>query len=292
MQTGSRIRSIPVGGSTTEVWEYGSSQGQPVLMVHGFRGDHHGLEGLALALCALAPELRIIVPDLPGFGASPAFPGTVHSLDAYGAWVQTCAQELELEPHTFAVVGHSFGSLVVANALAQGLSPAHTTLINPISSPALDGPQAVMSKLAAGFYRVAECLPERTARALLGNPLIVRLMSEVMAKTRDPELRRFIHGQHAAYFSTFANSTALLEAFQASISHTVMEYLSGFTMPTLIVAGDRDDITPLSQQLTLTRSLAQGTLAIMPGVGHLVHYEAVEDTASAMISALRQVSSA
>jgi pimeloyl-ACP methyl ester carboxylesterase len=32
-------------------------------MIHGFRGDHHGLQLFADAL----PEYRVIIPDLPGF---------------------------------------------------------------------------------------------------------------------------------------------------------------------------------------------------------------------------------
>ena len=288
MNSESNARSVTTRDSTTRVWEYGSPHGPTIVMVHGFRGDHHGLEGLAIALTEIAPELRVIVPDLPGFGESPAIPHTTHSLDAYGAWLIECVTAIGLAPHAFSIVGHSFGSLVVTNAIAQGLTPAHTTLINPISAPALEGPQAMMSRLAAGYYRAAQLLPEAPSRALLGNPIIVRLMSEVMAKTRDPALRRFIHGQHAAYFSSFSDSTTLLEAFQASISHTVTEYVGALSMPTLIIAGDRDDITPLAQQLSLVRSLPHGSLVVTPGVGHLVHYEAVEDAAQSIASALRQ----
>ncbi|WP_449283506.1 alpha/beta fold hydrolase [Leucobacter sp.] len=267
--------AVPTLGTETRAWQYGDPDGSALILVHGFRGDHHGLEGLARGLAETLPGTRMIVPDLPGFGATPAIPGREHDIELYGEWLRAFAAEAA--PGGFAVLGHSFGSLVVGAAIAGGLEPSRLILVNPISSPALQGPQALMSRLAIGYYRAAELLPERPARGLLGNPAIVRVMSEVMAKTGDPELRSWIHGQHAAYFSTFSDPSTLLQAFRASVSHTVPEFASAFTMPTLLIAGERDDITPLRQQLELHHRVPGSRLRIIPGTGHLVHYEAVPD---------------
>ncbi|MHA3683158.1 alpha/beta fold hydrolase [Leucobacter sp. HY1908] len=273
--------TVEVLGAPTKAWQYGSAEGPALIMVHGFRGDHHGLEGIARSLAAARPELRIIVPDLPGFGASPAIGGRTHDIALYGEWLRAFAAATA--PTGFAILGHSFGSLVVTAAIKGGLDPVRAILINPISAPALEGPQALLTQLAIGYYKLAEMLPERGARALLGNPAIVRGMSEVMAKTRDRELRAWIHGQHGAYFSRFADAATLLDAFRASVSHTVIEDARVYTMPTLIVAGDRDDITPLAKQLELQRRIPEATLRIIPGTGHLVHYEAVEDAVAFVI---------
>ncbi|WP_245907312.1 alpha/beta fold hydrolase [Leucobacter massiliensis] len=267
--------AVPTLGADTRYWCYGADEGPALILVHGFRGDHHGLEGIARGLAEGLPELRILVPDLPGFGASPAIPGRVHSIELYGEWLRAFAAETA--PGGFAVLGHSFGSLVVGAAIAGGLAPERLILVNPISAPALAGPKAALTRLAVGYYRAAELLPEGAARALLGNPVIVRVMSEVMAKTRDPELRNWIHAQHAAYFSRFSDPSTLLQAFRASVSHTVSEFAPAFTMPTLLIAGERDDITPLARQLELQRRVPAALLRIVPGTGHLVHYEAVAD---------------
>lgn len=266
-------------GITARAWQYGpasdGADAATIIFVHGFRGDHHGLEGIAQELARTRPNARVIVPDLPGFGESPAVPGRTHDAALYGEWL--CAFAEAVAPEKFAILGHSFGTIVVTAALKHGLDPARAVLINPISSPALEGPQAVLTQLAIGYYRAADLLPERAARALLAHPLIVRGMSEVMAKTRDRELRAWIHGQHGAYFSRFADSRTLLEAFRASVSNTVIEDAAEYDMPTLIVAGEKDDITPLTKQLELQRRIADSTLRVIPGTGHLVHYEAVQD---------------
>ena len=280
------ILTVPVLGSHTRAWQYGDPSGEPFILVHGFRGDHHGLQLLARGIVEAAPELRVIVPDLPGFGETPAIPGREHNITLFGEWLTAFAHEVA--PHGFALLGHSFGSLVVSAAISGGLAPSVTVLVNPISAPALEGPQAALTQLAIGYYRAADLLPERAARGLLGNPLIVRIMSEVMAKTGDPELRSWIHGQHAAHFSTFSDPTTLLQAFRASVSHTVIAAAAAFEMPVLIVAGDQDDITPLAKQLELAHRLPDATLRIVPGVGHLVHYEAADDTVAFITAFLRE----
>ncbi len=275
---------VPTLGADTRAWQYGDPGGAPMILVHGFRGDHHGLDLLAREIARRSPGVRIIVPDLPGFGATPALPRRIHDLNLYGEWLREFA--LQVAGDRFAILGHSFGSLVVANSIAGGLAPSNVTLINPISAPALEGPQGVLTQLATWYYRAADALPEHSARALLGHPIIVRLMSEVMAKTRDRELRSWIHGQHDTYFSIFSDTGTLLQAFQASVSHTVVEYASALTQPTLLIAGDRDDITPLPEQLSLRNRLRDARLRIIPGVGHLVHYEAVDHAAAEIHSFL------
>ncbi len=263
----------------------------------------------------MLPGVPIIVPDLPGFGMSSAVPDREHDLALYGEWLRAFATAVDqhagnverdgqveraaARPSDVHIVGHSFGSLVVARAIADGLAPSSVTFINPISSPALSGPNAIMTKLAIAYYRAADALPPAAARALLGNPAIVRVMSEVMAKTRDSELRSWIHGQHDRYFSVFSDPTTLLQAFRASVSHTVAEVVtehrpdtpngSPFSVPTLIIAGDRDDISPLRAQLDLQRRIPGAELRVIPGVGHLVHYEAPEDAAVHIARFLRTV---
>lgn len=280
---------MPVLGTDTRDWVYGDPNGQQVVLVHGFRGDHHGLEGIAIAMSEALPQFAIHVPDLPGFGASPAIPEREHNLQLFGEWLKSFTDAVA--PNGGVVLGHSFGSLVVSAGLAQGVKSLRTVLINPISAPALEGPQAMLTRLAIAYYRAADALPERGARALLGNSIIVRGMSEVMAKTRDRKLRSWIHDQHDRYFSRFATSKSLLEAFRASVSHTVAEFADAFTMPTLLIAGEQDDITPLSKQLALQYLLADSQLQIIPGTGHLVHYEAVADAVDGIVAFLKSTSS-
>lgn len=280
-----RAAALAVLGSATAYWEYGDP-GSPttIIMVHGFRGDHHGLEPVVAQLSGM----RIISPDLPGFGSSAPLRGIRHDIDGYGAWLRAFVAQLAPAGRVV-LLGHSFGSIVVAAAVAGGLPADSVVLVNPIAAPALSGPRGILTRLAVFYYWASAALPEAAGFALLRNRLIVRVMSVAMAKTRDRELRRWIHDQHDRFFSAFADRDVVLEAFRASVGSDVSEYASAISQPTLLVAADRDDITPVSAQHRLQTLFPDATLHVIPGVGHLIHYEMPGEAAAALTRFLTAV---
>ena len=272
-----RAHTLTVLGSATRYWEYGDAAAPvTIVMVHGFRGDHHGLEPVVAQL----DGLHVISPDLPGFGESAAFATLPHNIDSYALWLAEFIPLLAL-PGRVVVLGHSFGSIVVAAAAAApaGLPTDDLVLVNPIAAPALSGPRGILTRLAVFYYWLAAQLPERLGFALLRNRLIVRVMSITMAKTRSRQRRRWIHNQHDRYFSAFADRTVVLEAFRASVSNDVSEYAGAIGTRTLLVAAEKDDITPVAAQVRLADRFPDAQLRVLPGVGHLIHYEVPEDAA-------------
>lgn len=291
------VRTFTVDGSIQRCWDFpaletgndggagGISAKPPVFMVHGFRGDHHGLLRIVEAL----PRHRVLVPDLPGFGSAEPLPGT-HDVDAYAGFVRAALEGgvPGLGPDTV-LLGHSFGSIIASRVAAEnpGLI-SELILVNPICEPALEGPKAIASKAAELYYLAAARLPERLGMALLQHPAIVRGMSIFMAKTRDPGLRRWIHGQHRSYFSAFANRNVVLDAFRASISSTVRDSAAGLSMPVLLIAAERDDLGSLAGQQKLAELIPDAELHVLPDVGHLVHYEAPDEAAALMTDFLER----
>lgn len=280
----------------TRYWQYGKGMNDgtfpegsyPVLLVHGFRGDHHGLEIIANYLLKLIPNVSIISPDLPGFGRSADLPESApgeDSIDAYVAWLQDFVERTNPLGLPLHVVGHSFGSIVTsAFAAAHPASLARLSLINPISEPALEGSQRIASRLASLYYRAGAALPEKIGYPLLRSQLITRASSEVMMRTKDKAMRRFINGQHAAYFGSFGSRRGVLSAYEASITHTAAEYAAAIRVPVQMLVAEDDDLgtpeTARAMYATLTsRSLpatsigARERLDMIPEVGHLIHYE-------------------
>ncbi len=264
-------------GGTTRYWAYGPSDAATtVVAVHGFRGDHHGLEPVVAEL----PGFRVLAPDLPGFGESTPMEQARHDIEGYGVWLR--AFIAHAAPADAVVLGHSFGSIIVAAAAAESLGAPRLVLVNPIGAPALAGPRGMLTRLAVLYYRLGARLPERVGSGLLRNRLIVRIMSVAMAKTRDRTLRRWIHDQHDRYFSRFANRRVLLEAFRASVGSHVGDYASSIEVPTLLVAAERDDVTPIRAQHELQRRFADARLVVLEEVGHLIHYEKPREAAAAI----------
>lgn len=263
-------RSVVVGGRSTAYWEYGNVDSTAFLvMVHGFRGDHHGLEPI---VAELGSDIRILIPDLPGFGISDALTSPA-DIDAYASWLRDFLVAVDA-PEDAVVLGHSFGSIVVGAALDAGLPVHRAILINPIAANALKGPRGIMTRLAVLYYKAAAALPARAGYALLKNKMIVRVMSETMAKTKDANLRAWIHDQHDQYFSLFASRDSVLEAFETSVKNDISQYADGITQDVLMLVADQDDITALPEQRKLAERIPTAQLEVVEGVGHLVHYEA------------------
>lgn len=269
-------REVEVLGAATAYWVYGPADADlTIIAVHGFRGEHHGLEPVVAHL----PGIRVISPDLPGFGETAPVPGRTHDLELYAQWLQAFAAAVA--PGAV-ILGHSFGSIVVSAAVAGGLDTPRMILVNPIGAPALEGPRGLLTRLAVFYYWAGARLPRRVGDALLRNGLIVRVMSISMAKTRDPGIRRFIHDQHDTYFSRFADRDVLHDAFLASVSHDVRGFAPRIAQPTLLVAAQRDDITPIEAERRLATMFPDATLVEIPDVGHLIHYETPAPAAEAI----------
>ena len=104
-----RLKHIPVErhevsvlGSTTRYWVYGSLDAAVTIVVaHGYRGEHHGLEPVIAQL----PGIRFVSPDLPGFGESTPLTEVAHSIDGYAAWLDAFVTELGLRG-TALILGH------------------------------------------------------------------------------------------------------------------------------------------------------------------------------------------
>ncbi|MBV9920987.1 MAG: alpha/beta hydrolase [Pseudonocardia sp.] len=258
-------------GGRTACWTYGPPDAaHSVVFLHGLRGDHHGLEPIVAHL----GSLRAVVPDLPGFGASPPLPHDPHDIAGYAAWAAELLAAVGGDP---VLAGHSFGS-VVAAATAVETRPRALVLVNPIATV----PRHAMTKLTVGYHRLAAALPERLGEALLRSPSVTRIASAAMTTTPDPALRRWIHAEHGRYFAGFADRRVLLEAFHASISRDVAEFASAVHARTLLVAAERDGIAPLPAQRVLVGRFPDARLVIVPDVGHLAHYEAPAAVAEAI----------
>lgn len=279
----SEPREAIIADTATRYWFYPATNpvAKTLIFIHGYRGNHHGLEAIAGAL----PDFNIVIPDLPGFGRSAPFAGE-HSVEGYVLWLDAFIAQISSE---FAIkgrpvlVGHSFGSIISAACAANTQAISHLVLINPVSAPALEGPKASLTRLARLMFWLSGALPMTAGLRLLKSWPMVRGMSIVMTKSWKPELRRWVHAQHDANFNDFANRRVAIEGYSASISHNVGEYASRFSVPTTLIAGAKDDITSVKQQEAMASTIpVSWSLTVLRGVGHLTHYEKPFEVATAI----------
>ena len=267
---------LPSGQAQAHIWTTGTpSQRQPLLFIHGFRGDHHGLQFIAENI----KGRQSFIPDLPGFGQTPPLPGK-QTLETYTSFVRGLADWIEDQTGEQPIlVGHSFGSIVAANAAADAGASTPLVLINPIVSLPDRGPGRLLTVTVDNYYRIAEAAPEKVGNFLLKNRPTVRLMSEAMATSRDRDTRRFIHDQHQQHFSSFSDRKSLADAYWVSTHHTVREVEKQLTMPVLVISGRADAIASPRATHEFVKRLPNIEHHEFPRVGHLVHYERPAETA-------------
>ena len=118
-----------------------------IIMIHGFRGTHHGLARIAEEL---GDHYHLIIPDIPGFGEGETL--DAYTLDNYVMWLHRFITRQKLNQPPI-LLGHSFGSIVTAAYAAHYPETIQKLiLVNPIGAPALEGPKAIMTKLAVFYY--------------------------------------------------------------------------------------------------------------------------------------------
>lgn len=256
----------------TAVWHYPSASPKgKLLFIHGFRGDHHGLSASAGALV----DFDVFIPDLPGYGKTAELAS--HDLDSYARWLIRLAAHLGKD---VVVLGHSFGSLVVARAVSLGLEASAIVLQNPITTRSSEQ-HDLANRAARGFYALAIALG-RLGSALLRSWIVVRVMSIAMTTAKSLRLRSWIHSQHHRHFSTYRSDRVAHEGFAAASNSSVLDYAAAFKLPTLLIAGERDMIAPLANQVKLQAMIPGSKLEIISGVGHLTHYESAAEVADAV----------
>lgn len=248
----------------TAVWNIpGDSSEKVFLLIHGFRGDHHGLAAIAAGLRGF----EVLIPDLPGYGKSEAL--EISNLESYSLWLRDLVEQIGKPVH---LVGHSFGTLICTRALAEGLNVLSLTLIAPISTRSKE--QRDLGNIVARvFYRVCKGLGG-LGSSLMRSTLVVQIMSIAMATSKNRTLRSWIHGQHQSYFSNYANDEVVETGFWSAASTSVRDFSTAITVPTLIIAGEIDLIAPLDGQRQLHAEVENSRLEVVANIGHLLHYEA------------------
>jgi pimeloyl-ACP methyl ester carboxylesterase len=243
------------------VWRYPAQEKSKgvLLLIHGFRGNHHGLESIAGAL----PDWEIFIPDLPGFGASERPPAI--TLDNYSQWLTGLYEQM---PESTIPIAHSFGTTVLAKSMADGLEPTKAVMINPIAKANFYG-KDIASKAVRRYYTLAKNNP-----SILKSKVFIDLMNSVLIKTKAKDLKRWIAEQHQENFSDFSSAEVAIKGFEVAGKHTVSDYAAQIQTKVMLITGAKDSVGAYADQKKLNRLFPSSEFHSIPQLGHLLHYEA------------------
>lgn len=248
-----RADRVPVAamGRTVSVAVEGS--GPPILLLHGIGSSKVAFDR---QLPVLSQRYRCIAWDAPGYGDSddtPEAPG----IDGYADAAVAVLREVDVRPAH--IVGVSWGG-VIATRLA------------------LRNPDWVRSLTLADSTRGSGASPEHAAAMRRRGDELDAAGPKAFAWQRAP---RLISGNApkglvesvAVAMSRAIRNPGYRWAAEAMAETDHLPWLPTLTVPTLVLVGEHDTVTPLETSRELAAAIPGAVLHVLPGAGHLANQE-------------------
>jgi magnesium chelatase accessory protein len=251
---------VTVGDLAWHVQIAGS--GPDLLLLHGTGSATHSWAGL---LPELATRFRVIAPDLPGHGFTPAPRRALLTLPGMATAVGDLLTALASTPAI--ALGHSAGAAVLLRmTIDRRLQPAKLIGLNPALVPP---PAAYRFLLAPFVHRVATSdFIAAQAAALAGRASIVASLLRSTGSALTPEqlgwYQRFFRSERHVHDVLTMMSDWSLTALAADLPLA--------TCPVSLVTGRADHWIPLPALRRLASRLPRASLLEIEG-GHLLHEE-------------------
>lgn len=218
------------GGVRVHAALAGSRTGATVVLVHGLGCSHRYWARLAAAL----PDVRVVAPDLPGFGDTPGprpALGVSGLADALGDWLRATGRSGSV------VVAHSLGCQVVADLAAR-----RPTDVGPLvlASPTVDADRRTWHQ-QVGWFGV-DLLRERPSLY--------------------PVLLRDAVGR--------GGPRRVVRTFDAALSQALLPLLGDVRATTVVTRGHRDTVVPEEWAREVADRLPDGRFVGLPGAHGLL----------------------
>lgn len=252
-----------------------------ILMIHGFRGDHHGLLYIANDLMELEQRKHnIVLIDMPAYGKTAEFlDAKNHRADHYADFLAAFLDEIKLKKPT--LLAHSFGTTVTSRFLAKYANKVNQKVIwlSPIAkAPRLWFGLGVNNALV-DFINF---LPNRITHPIAGSKAFSDFISWSQATTKDQRVyENIVKKEHREYFGVFSSMDAMLANLKSSYKDSVSDAVAGLTKAKkdfLIIVGTRDKLVHIEDARWL-KGQVEAQLVEISDLGHFIHYEAYDEIA-------------
>jgi 3-oxoadipate enol-lactonase len=259
--------------SNVELAYVDRGRGPTVLLVHGFPLDHSMWEA---QIEALAESCRVIAPDLRGFGQSSLGdddPDIGVSMERYADDLVELLRVLAID-EPIVLVGFSMGGYI-AWQFARKYAHQLRALVQCDTKAAADTEEARDGRLKMaehiyqwGATRVAETLgPKLFAKSTFElKPEVVTTVRRVVERT----------------------SPAAIAAAQRGMAARadVTELLPGIRVPTLVLVGEEDAISPPTEMRAIAAAMPNAQFVEIPDAGHMTTMENTKAVNAAIASFL------
>ncbi|TLW91096.1 alpha/beta fold hydrolase [Saccharomonospora piscinae] len=232
--------------------------GPPVVLLHGHPFDRTMWRPQIQRL--VREGYRVVTPDLRGYGASPLTPPVpVTTFERHVLDLTALIDHLGLD--RFVLGGLSMGGQLALECYRH-LGDRLDGLVLAATSARADSPEVRAQRLA-----LADALPQDGIdghAAALG----ARLLAEDSARALPSTVK---HVWRMMRHTSPEGAAAALRGRAQRDDH--VDLLGRIAVPTLVVVGTDDVLTPVPEAELLAERIPAATLAVLDGVGHLPNLE-------------------
>jgi pimeloyl-ACP methyl ester carboxylesterase len=239
--------------------------GDPVVLLHGWGGQAASMTPLVVAL---RDHYRVLAFDLPGFGGS-SQPPVAWGTPEYAEFVHRAVASLGIARATY--VGHSFGGRL-AIWLASHVPEAVQALVL-IDSAGLKPPMTLRRRTRQIAYKTARAVLQTSLFGARGQALRERLAMHFGS----PDYRAV----------TGVMRTSMIKTVNLDLS----ECLGIIAAPALLIWGEKDQATPISDGRKMERLIPGARLIPVAGAGHFSYLDSpvfVKSVVRAFLQGTRQ----
>ena len=237
-----------------------SGDGPPVLLLHAFPLGSAAWEG---QIESLSDRFRFIAPDLMGFGGSTAPENeSSYTMDSYADDAAALLDELGLDKVVLA--GLSMGGYIAFAFLRRHRDRVRALVLADTKAEA-DPPEGLEKRT----NQQAQVRADGTAGLIEG--LSGALLGEA-TREKKPDVVEATKKLMSA--NSPAGFIGALEAMKGRPDST--NDLASIDVPTLIIVGENDAVTPPEASRKLHEHIGGSRLVVIPEAGHLSNLEAPE----------------
>ncbi len=235
---------IEVKGLRVQYLDSGNTDRPVVLFLHGWGAP---VSTYALLTDHLSTNFRVIAPDLPGFGGSEE-PKTDWKVDDYTDFVLEFLKSLGLSE--VILMCHSFGGRISIKLLSRPDLP-----LTVKKAVFLD---AAGIRPRRGMKYYARVYTYKLGKKLVSVPFIARLCPTLVEKVKK-----------RSGSADYRNASPRMRAVMVRcIEEDLTGYLSKIGASTLLIWGEKDTATPLSDGKKMETLIPDAGLVTLNGAGH------------------------
>lgn len=232
--------NINIDGLNIKYTDEGS--GQPILLLHGWNSSYTVYNGI---INLLKSRYRVVALNFPGCDGSDTMESP-WTLEDYCAFVLKFMAALDIkDPIMF---GHSHGGRVTLKMAAEGM-------VNPPKIVLLDSAGLIPKKSLKQKFRAKSF---KVIKWFLTLPVIRNFSEGLLDKAR-------------AYYGSADYNAApevLRKTLVSLVNTDLRDIIGNITAPTLLIWGENDTATPLSDAKIIESKIKDSGLCVIKGTGH------------------------